>query len=94
MPRSVAELLEHAVQHFGDRAFLCMGSSEYTVAAFVASVRRATTRLVANGVHPGDRVAILLPSIVRVLWELPHTANGKVDVPALATRLNPCIDGT
>lgn len=58
MPRSVAELLEHAVQHFG------------------------------------DRVAILLPSIVRILWELPHTANGKVDVPAFATRLNPCIDGT
>jgi len=61
MPRSVAELLDHATTRFGDRAFLSIAGRECTFAEFDATVRRAASLLLANGLQPGDRVAILLP---------------------------------
>jgi acyl-coenzyme A synthetase/AMP-(fatty) acid ligase len=67
MPQTVAELLDHASRRFGDQPFLCIGAllcigdRRATFATFVQAVRRAANLLLAKGLQPGDRVAILLP---------------------------------
>jgi len=61
MPRCVAELLDHASQHFAERVFLSVGPDRLTFEEFAAAVRRAASVLAGHGVLPGDRVAILLP---------------------------------
>lgn len=61
MPRSVAELLNHATTRFGERSFLSIAGGQCTFAEFDARVRIAASLLLANGLQPGDRVAILLP---------------------------------
>lgn len=61
MPRTIAELLDHASQQFGERAFLGVGEERRSFAKFVDEARQVAAVLVAHGVQPGDRVVTLLP---------------------------------
>ncbi|MCK5940751.1 MAG: AMP-binding protein, partial [Planctomycetes bacterium] len=61
MPRTVAELLEHASQRFADRVFLGAHGATCTFAAFAERARAGVAALRRRGLRRGDRVAVLLP---------------------------------
>ena len=66
----------------GDRIVLCVAGTDPTLEA--RALRQCRSRL----------PAYMVPDRVCVLPELPHNANGKVDVVVLAQRMAPCTDNT
>ncbi len=69
-PRTFAELLT-GVERWRDRTFLVQGSRRITTGEFFAAVAEARERLLAVGLHPGDRVMLLghnSPDWVLGLW--------------------------
>jgi long-chain acyl-CoA synthetase len=69
---------------FGGRDHLVFEDERATVAAFQAAANKFAHQLVADGVRPGDRVAI----IMRNLPEWPVAFWGAVLAGAIATPLN------
>ena len=58
MPRTVAELLDVSEQRAGATALVCR-SEQLSFGALRERVRVAAAALLAEGVAPGDRVALL-----------------------------------
>ena len=82
MPTTIAELLDHASQRFGDGEFLRVGEHQGTFASFVTDVFAAAEWLLANGLQSGDRVAVLLPRCTReAVFLLAAMAAGGIAVP-------------
>ena len=79
----------HAVEGRGERTALVSDAGELTYAALDERVRRMAGALRAAGLHPGDRVALLLPDgplLSAAFWGI--VAAGGVAVP-LNTLLRP-----
>jgi 3-oxocholest-4-en-26-oate---CoA ligase len=55
---NLADLFEHAVDHFGDREYLVAGDQRRTYAEMDARANRLAHHLAAEGVGPGDHVGI------------------------------------
>ena len=55
---TLPRLLERASTEFGEAEALVDGDLRWTFADLVGNVRRATAALIADGVKPGDRVAV------------------------------------
>lgn len=68
----------------GHRIALCFVGDPQDAELLAAVRRRCRARL----------PSYMVPAVVRAFAALPHTANGKVDVPALCAMLAPCTDGT
>lgn len=66
----------------GDRIVVCVAGTDPTLEA--RALRQCRSRL----------PAYMVPAAVCVLPELPHNANGKVDVVALTQRMASCTDNT
>ncbi|HYZ97719.1 MAG TPA: acyl-CoA synthetase [Acidimicrobiales bacterium] len=58
MEFNLADLFEHAVDHFGDREYLVAGDERRTYAEMDARANRLAHHLAAQGVGPGDHVGI------------------------------------
>ena len=58
MEFNLADLFEHAVDHFGDREYLVAGGRRRTYAEMDARANRLAHHLAAHGVGPGDHVGI------------------------------------
>jgi HIP---CoA ligase len=59
---TLPRLLERAANEFGDAEALIDGDVRWTFADLVANVRRAAAAMIADGVQPGDRVAVWAPN--------------------------------
>ncbi|HEY1626128.1 MAG TPA: FadD3 family acyl-CoA ligase [Streptosporangiaceae bacterium] len=59
---TLPRLLERASSEFGDAEALVDGDVRWTFADLVANVRRAAAAMIADGVAPGDRVAVWAPN--------------------------------
>ncbi|MFT4512108.1 MAG: acyl-CoA synthetase (AMP-forming)/AMP-acid ligase II [Planctomycetota bacterium] len=82
MPHTVSELLDHASQRFGAQPFLSVGDDSCTFAWFERQVRSAAALLLARGMQPGDRVAVLLPrSTHETVFLLASMLAGGIAVP-------------
>jgi 3-oxocholest-4-en-26-oate---CoA ligase len=55
---NLADLFEHAVDHFGDREYLVAGDRRRTYAEMDARANRLAHHLAAEGIGPGDHVGI------------------------------------
>jgi 3-oxocholest-4-en-26-oate---CoA ligase len=55
---NLADLFEHAVDHFGDREYLVAGDQRRTYAEMEARANQLAHHLAAQGVGPGDHVGI------------------------------------
>jgi acyl-CoA synthetase (AMP-forming)/AMP-acid ligase II len=55
---NLADLFEHAVDHFGDREYLVAGDQRRTYAEMDARANRLAHHLAAEGIGPGDHVGI------------------------------------
>ena len=81
MPRTVAELLDVSDQRAGATALVCR-SEQLSFGALRERVRAAAAALLAEGVAPGDRVALLLPrGIEECVQLLAVMVVGAVAVP-------------
>ncbi len=61
-PFTVAETLDRRVREDGGRVYLRFGERSLTLAALGEQVNRFANGLLALGVRPGDRVAVMLPN--------------------------------
>ena len=80
---TLTALLAQRAQEAGDREFLRFGEWSWTFAEIDDWTSRLAHRLVqADGIRPGDRVAIMLPNVVHwpVVW-LAALKAGAVVVP-------------
>jgi HIP---CoA ligase len=59
---TLPRLLERANTEFGDTEALVDGDVRWTFTDLVANVRRAAAAMIADGVRPGDRVAVWAPN--------------------------------
>jgi acyl-CoA synthetase (AMP-forming)/AMP-acid ligase II len=59
---TLPRLLERARNDFGDAEAFIDGDLRWTFADLVAQVRRAAAAMIADGVRPGDRVAVWAPN--------------------------------
>jgi acyl-CoA synthetase (AMP-forming)/AMP-acid ligase II len=59
---TLPRLLERASTEFGEAEALVDGDLRWTFADLVGNVRRAAAALIADGVKPGDRVAVWAPN--------------------------------
>src|SRR5581483_8638708 len=55
---NLADLFEHAVDHFGDREYLVCEGKRRTFAEMEARANRLAHHLASNGIGPGDHVGI------------------------------------
>jgi fatty-acyl-CoA synthase len=62
VPRTLHAALEHVAGEHGDRPFIVAADREVSYAGLVAWSRRIARGLLAAGVQPGDRVALMLPN--------------------------------
>ena len=73
MEFNLADLFEHAVDHFGEREYLVAGGKRRTYAEMDARANRLAHHLAACGVGPGDHVGIYgLNSVewIESLWAI------------------------
>jgi acyl-CoA synthetase (AMP-forming)/AMP-acid ligase II len=71
MEYNLADLFEHAVDHFGSREYLVVEGDRRTYAEMDARANRLAHHLAANGVGPGDHVGIYAYNSVQwveTLW--------------------------
>jgi acyl-CoA synthetase (AMP-forming)/AMP-acid ligase II len=61
-PWTLPRLLERAKTEFGDTEALVDGDVRWTFTDLVANVRRAAAAMIADGVRPGDRIAVWAPN--------------------------------
>lgn len=61
-PFTVAEILDRCVRDDGARVYLRFGERRLTLAALGEQVNRFANGLLALGVRPGDRMAVMLPN--------------------------------
>jgi acyl-CoA synthetase (AMP-forming)/AMP-acid ligase II len=61
-PWTLPRLLRWALDEFGSSEALVDGDGRWTFADLVANVRRAAAAMIADGVRPGDRVAVWAPN--------------------------------
>jgi acyl-CoA synthetase (AMP-forming)/AMP-acid ligase II len=59
---TLPKLLDRARNEFGESEALVDGDVRWTFADLVANVRRAAAGMIADGVRPGDRVAVWAPN--------------------------------
>jgi acyl-CoA synthetase (AMP-forming)/AMP-acid ligase II len=59
---TLPRLLDRARNEFGESEALVDGDVRWTFADLVANVRRAAAAMIADGVRPGDRVAVWAPN--------------------------------
>jgi HIP---CoA ligase len=59
---TLPRLLDRARNEFGESEALVDGDVRWTFAELVANVRRAAAAMIADGVRPGDRVAVWAPN--------------------------------
>src|SRR5580700_4598620 len=59
---TLPKLLDRARNEFGESEALVDGDVRWTFADLVANVRRAAAAMIADGVRPGDRVAVWAPN--------------------------------
>src|SRR5215207_3975827 len=62
MTSTIGEVLPTAARRFGDRTALLVGDSSFSCDDLEALSNSAANRLVADGVQPGDRVALYGPN--------------------------------
>jgi HIP---CoA ligase len=79
---TLPRLLRRALNEFPDAEALVDGDSRWTFRDLVTNVRRAAAAMIADGVRPGDRVAVWAPNGHRwVLAALGAVSAGAVLVP-------------
>ena len=82
MHQTIAELLDHASERFGDQPFLGVANERCSFAEFVTSVRDAAAFFVGHGLQAGDRIAVLLPRCQQeAIYLLAVMLAGGVAVP-------------
>jgi crotonobetaine/carnitine-CoA ligase len=83
---TVRAFWEQRVDSNPDAPFLVYGAQRFSYGEFDASVNRLANGLLAHGVGQGDKVAILLPSDIRLLrLQLAIQKVGAVMVPMIPT---------
>jgi acyl-CoA synthetase (AMP-forming)/AMP-acid ligase II len=79
---TLPRLLQRALDEFPDAEALVDGDTRWTFRDLVANVRRAAAAMIADGVRPGDRVAVWAPNGYRwVMAALGAVCAGAVLVP-------------
>jgi len=79
---TLPRLLQRALDEFPDTEALVDGETRWTFRDLVTNVRRAAAAMVADGVRPGDRVAVWAPNGYRwVMAALGAVSAGAVLVP-------------
>ena len=73
--RTIGELVGDAAQRFADREFLRFPGASLSFAGAHAASSRLAHVLIAHGVRPGDRVAIMMGNVPD--WPLSWFAIGK-----------------
>jgi long-chain acyl-CoA synthetase len=86
IPQTFPALVDQVCRSFGERVFLArrdsQGGGSVTYRELVGEVRRLAAGLLALGLRPGDRIAILAGNGYRwILADLATTYAGMVDVP-------------
>jgi long-chain acyl-CoA synthetase len=79
-PRTISEMLDQAIARNPHGEALVLGDRRLTWAQVGAHVARIAAGLVACGIHPGDRIALLLENSI----EFPLTLWAAVRVGAIA----------
>jgi len=79
--RTISELVAEAAERFADREFLRFPAASLTFAGVHAASNRLAHVLVAHGVWPGDRVAIVMGNVPD--WPLSWFAIGKAGAVAV-----------
>lgn len=89
---TVRSFWEDQVEETPDAPFLVYGEQTFTYAEFDASLNRVANGLAAEGVGPGDKVALLLPNDLHLLrLEMAVQKLGAVMVPMIAGVTHPEI---
>jgi acyl-CoA synthetase (AMP-forming)/AMP-acid ligase II len=79
---TLPQLLQRALDEFPDAEALVDGDSRWTFRDLVTNVRRTAAAMIADGVRPGDRVAVWAPNGHRwVMAALGAVSAGAVLVP-------------
>jgi fatty-acyl-CoA synthase len=81
-PRTLSDWLDDCVRHYGDRPMVITDDRELSYAEIGTESRRLADGLVAIGVRPGDRVAMLManyPEFVAIKFAIARA--GAVAVP-------------
>jgi len=80
LTRTIPTIVQQAADRFGDRQALLDGEIDLSFAELAREVHRAARALIANGVAPGNRVAIWAPNLAE--WAIAalgtHAAGGAV----------------
>jgi HIP---CoA ligase len=85
-PRTVPALIAAAADRFGDLEALVEGGERWSFRRLATGVRQCAAAMIANGVDPGDRVAVWAPNGLRfVVAALGAVSAGAVLVP-ISTR--------
>ncbi|MFI6441520.1 FadD3 family acyl-CoA ligase [Streptomyces sp. NPDC050759] len=87
--RSIPELVARAAKRYGDAEAVVEGRNRVTYGELGARVERAAAACIANGVRPGDRVAVWAPNSLD--WMV--SALGAVSAGAVLVPLNTRFKG-
>ncbi len=89
-PRTVVDVLDRAVAHFGDRTFLtCDPEGDVSVAEFAELVEGAVERLAEEGVGAGDRLAVVGQNRLDLVVALFACARAGAVMVGMSTRMAP-----
>jgi acyl-CoA synthetase (AMP-forming)/AMP-acid ligase II len=89
-PRTVLDVLDRAVQRFGERTFLtCGAEGDVSVTEFAELVEGAVERLAEEGVGPGDRLAVAGHNSLHLAVALFACARAGAVMVGMSTRMAP-----
>ncbi|MGH8907523.1 MAG: class I adenylate-forming enzyme family protein [Egibacteraceae bacterium] len=86
---TVVHVLDQAARRFGEREAFVDGGASVTYAGFAELVEGAVERLEADGVHPGDRIAVAMHNSLDLAVALFACARGGFVLAGLNVRLRP-----